>query len=95
MLQYFKEFDIDGDGELSKDELRKGIKKCMALDDCHEDDLTILMERMDKDGNGTVSYAEFVKEAEGFCMLFSENRMRHAFSLFDMDEDGTINLIEV
>jgi Ca2+-binding EF-hand superfamily protein len=56
MKQLFKSFDQDGDGELTREELKAGIKQCMALDDCHEDDLTVLMERMDKDGNGTISY---------------------------------------
>jgi Ca2+-binding EF-hand superfamily protein len=60
MKKMFKQFDTNNDGELSKEEIKKGLKNCLQADESqmimHEDDLTVLMERMDKDGNGTISY---------------------------------------
>jgi len=51
---------LDGNGELSIDELRSGIKRCLEVDDFCEDDLGTMMARFDKDGNGSVSYEEFI-----------------------------------
>ena len=59
MLQIFKEFDLDGNGELSIDELRLGIKRCLEIDDFCEDDLAMMMDRFDKDGDGSITYEEF------------------------------------
>ena len=95
LKKLFFDLDTNGDGELSKEELKQGLKQCMSLGECNEDDLTVLMERMDQDGNGSISYEEFLTEAEGFCMLFSETKMRQAFSLFDMNENGEIKMLEI
>ena len=54
-----------------------------------------MMDRFDKDGNGSISYEEFLQEAEGFMMLCSENRLENCFKMFDMNEDGDIEMKEV
>jgi Ca2+-binding EF-hand superfamily protein len=55
----------------------------------------MMMERFDKDGNGSITYEEFLQEAEGFIMLCSESRVKKCFDMFDMNEDGDIELKEV
>jgi Ca2+-binding EF-hand superfamily protein len=60
MLKIFKQFDTDGNGELSMDELRLGITKSLKIDDFCEDDLAMMMDRFDKNGDGSITYEEFL-----------------------------------
>ena len=53
----FKRFDTNHDGSLSKRELRIAIAKIFGVVD--EQEMTVLMDKADKDGNGEVDIQEF------------------------------------
>ena len=59
MLQAFKAIDADGDGELTADEIYQALAKTDAnaanLERIHE-----IMEKADKDHNGTISQQEYM-----------------------------------
>lgn len=58
LLLAFKTFDKNGDGFISLDELRKGLKA--SGDAVTEMELSFIMARADTDGDGKVNYEEFV-----------------------------------
>ena len=57
LLLAFKTFDKNGDGFISMDELRKGLKA--SGDNVSETELECIMARADTDGDGKVNYEEF------------------------------------
>jgi Ca2+-binding EF-hand superfamily protein len=48
------------------------------------------MKNLDTDGDGVISYQEFLSQAFTICMLVSESKLRDTFQLFDLNEDGSI-----
>ena len=57
--ELFVEFDIDGDGTVSREELKLGYAK--LGEDMSEDDLDAIMSLVDRDGDGEMDYNEFVQ----------------------------------
>jgi len=55
----FKEYDLDGDGYITKDEMVEAITKMGFVSNTEEEAGKCLKE-MDLDGDGKVSYAEFM-----------------------------------
>lgn len=55
----FKEIDINGDGNLSKEEVLLGYEKHFGVE-ITEDQVDEMFAKIDLDGNGTIDYTEFV-----------------------------------
>ena len=51
----FEHFDIDGDGQITRGELRQSLAKMGISDEGIED----IIDEVDKDGSGTIDYNEF------------------------------------
>jgi calcium-binding protein CML len=61
MNNLFKAFDVDKDGFLSKDELKRAWMMFMnAKEEVAEKNVTQLMAKHDKDGDGKINFDEFV-----------------------------------
>lgn len=56
----FRTLDFNNDGQISSEELKE-MFRCYGIYTC-ENDIYTLMERFDKDKDGTIKYAEFAKE---------------------------------
>ena len=54
-------FDLDKDGYASKDEIARGIKKLPNFQELSSDELGVLVQKMDFDHNGMISFTEFRK----------------------------------
>ncbi|XP_063690565.1 uncharacterized protein LOC134823147 [Bolinopsis microptera] len=59
LLDAFNVFDIDNDGFISIDELRKVMKNIDTK--ITEEELEAMIEAIDEDGDGLVNYEEFIK----------------------------------
>ncbi|KAH7656107.1 Calmodulin and related proteins (EF-Hand superfamily) protein [Dioscorea alata] len=77
----FKLFDLDGDGQITAEEL---------------DELKAIINDVDADLNGTIDFPEFLnlivhkmEDAD------SEKEMREAFKIFDKDQNGLISADEL
>merc|ERR1712117_97860 len=90
----FDEFDTDGSGTISPDELL-GVLRAMGQNPT-EDELLNLVLEVDIDGNGTIEFEEFInmmmkKAGE----VDEEADLREAFKIFDRDKDGFISMKEL
>lgn len=86
----FKSLDENGDGKLSYEEIKKGLKGRT-----NEEELTELMMAIDTDNNGYIEYNEFLAAAMGEQLSYYKERLQQAFSLFDKDSSGKISLKEL
>merc|ERR1712212_953207 len=90
----FDEFDTDGSGTISPEELL-GVLRAMGQNP-PEDELLNLVLEVDIDGNGTIEFDEFLsmmmkKAGE----MDEEADLREAFKIFDRDKDGYISMKEL
>merc|ERR1719394_1907460 len=91
----FKRLDVNGDGQICRDELRNG----MRLSDA---DLDIVFALGDLDGDGEISLGEFVRVMSPltatalarFRNTFTQVEIDSVFSLADVNSDGEINYSE-
>ena len=51
----FEHFDLDGDGQITRNELKQSLAKMGISDEGIED----IIEEVDKDGSGSIDYNEF------------------------------------
>lgn len=59
MIESFKEFDLDGDGVVTKEELKEILFK---MDESfNEEDIDGLMKSADKNGDNTINFEEFIE----------------------------------
>jgi Ca2+-binding EF-hand superfamily protein len=57
----FKSFDLDGDGEVTAEEMKSAL--ATMGQQMSEEAIGLLMALLDEDGSGSVSYEEFLSKA--------------------------------
>ena len=98
--RFFEVFDKNGDGSISADELRSVLRELGH--DKTEDEVRLMIEAHDVDGNGALDFSEFLgvaaiveMEQKGGPKLGdnedSERRLRAEFDAFDTNGDGCIS----
>ena len=65
LLEIFKMIDIDGSGKISKQEIKRAMKK----DDISEKTLDKLIKEFDLNGDGEIDYNEFLGVMEKISIL--------------------------
>merc|ERR1712141_371163 len=110
LKEAFKLFDMDGDGMITKDELRKLVEKVGGS--MTEGEAKGLIHQADKDGNESIDFSEFSKldvDNSGFitkdemltvitdCDHFAGDKMEEArkcIAELDVDKDGRVSYPE-
>merc|ERR1711892_1372787 len=90
----FDEFDTDGSGTISPEELL-GVLRAMGQNPTEDELLNLVME-VDIDGNGTIEFEEFLSMMKKKASEADEEAdLREAFKIFDRDKDGFISMKEL
>ena len=90
----FTAFDESKDGQITFDELTKGL---IQLKSSHiiEDDIFNLFKGIDVDKNGRIDYTEFLASTLHKKSYLKKERLYEAFSMFDKDDSGHITKEEI
>lgn len=94
LLKTFQALDLNGDGQLSREELIKGFTEVLKVEN-PEKEVDEIMHQIDKNNNGTLDYSEFVIATINKDTLFTKKRLETLFKLFDKDNSGTISFEEI
>jgi calcium-dependent protein kinase len=90
----FMEFDENGDGRLTKDELMKGLLKVMTPSQ-GKSEVNRIMDMIDVDGNGYIEYEEFLRASLSKEKVLTQDNLLIAFNMFDKDRSGKITAQEL
>ncbi|XP_012493742.1 PREDICTED: calcineurin subunit B type 2 [Propithecus coquereli] len=82
----FKKLDLDKSGSLS-------VEEFLSLPELQQNPLVRrVIDIFDTDGNGEVDFQEFIRGTSQFSLKgVEEQKLRFAFSIYDMDKDGYIS----
>ena len=90
LKELFKQLDVNGDGSLSLEELKKGLSGKE-----NGDNILQMLQSADTDGSGEINYTEFLAATIDQTIFMREDYLRTAFRLFDKDNSGKIDNEEV
>ena len=89
----FKEWDKNGDGVLSKEEIVEGYRKTYGCVD--ENEIDNMIKSIDLDGNGVIDYNEFLTCTMNKEKILKNENLEICFKAFDSDNSGNISLDEI
>lgn len=90
----FQDFDIDGDGRLTKEELVECFKKYKSENEAIEK-VDQIMNNLDTDHNGFIECHEFVRASIDPKILVTEENLIRVFKVFDKDMSGKLETKEI
>ena len=90
----FSAFDESKDGQITFDELTRGLIQ-LKSSHINEDDLFNIFKGIDVDKNGRIDYTEFIASTLHKKMYLRKERLCEAFSMFDKDGSGIITKEEL
>mmetsp|Transcript_22048 Transcript_22048/g.21744 ORF Transcript_22048/g.21744 Transcript_22048/m.21744 type:complete len:153 (-) Transcript_22048:39-497(-) len=94
LKEVFISIDTNGDGRISKDELRDKYLSIMK-ESGTESEVEKIMNEVDTDKNGFIDYNEFLKAALDKRLMNSRENLAAAFNVFDKDNSGSISASEL
>ena len=86
--------DINGDGKLSKKEIKIGYGDIFGKS-LSDEEVEAMFAKVDADGSGEIDYSEFVVATMNEKNLLSNNKLQTAFKMFDKDGGGSISTDEI
>jgi calcium-dependent protein kinase len=92
LRKLFMSLDANKDGQLTAKEVTTALSMAHTIIPI---DIDSIFAKIDADGNGTISYSEFVIATTDWTKLLTDNRLEAAFKAFDKDGDGFISALEV
>jgi len=93
LIKQFQDWDTNGDGVLSRDEIIEGYRKTYGAVD--ENEIDNIMKSIDLDGNGVIDYNEFLSCAFNRDKIMSKDNLELTFKAFDSDGSGKISAEEL
>lgn len=96
LLEIFKAFDENGDGQLAYEEIFQGYKQYFNGDlKRAEIEARIIFDKLDFNNNGTIDYSEFLIANLDPAKIVNEEKLREVFNIFDYDRSGAITVDEI
>jgi calcium-dependent protein kinase len=94
LKEAFIEFDVNGDGRLTKDELYHGLNRIMTPTQAQLE-VSRVMNIIDVDGNGYIELEEFLRATLTKEKILTDKNLQIAFNIFDKDRSGSISSEEI
>ena len=91
----FEKFDINGDGQLTYDELKAGFNQYFQDEQIADNEFNELIKKIDLDNNNYIEYEEFLRVAVDLNLLLTDKNLKVAFDFFDKDHSGTLTQEEI
>ena len=94
LTKIFKDLDQNNDGVLNRQEIEQGLIKYYGEEKAKEEADNIF-NKVDADGNGTISYEEFIRASIDKRSILTDKNLMAAYKLFDKNGDGSIEAKEI
>ena len=94
LTKIFKDLDQNNDGVLNRQEIEQGLIKYYGEEKAKEEADNIF-NKVDADGNGTISYEEFIRASIDKRSILTDKNLMTAYKLFDKNGDGSIEAKEI
>lgn len=92
----FNSLDLNHDGKLDKDELKKGYIKYFNLSEIQAmNKVNYIFQHIDTDKNNLLSSEEFIRGCINPDIFYSSNYLKTAFNYFNKKQDGKISITEL
>ena len=88
----FQEIDDNNDGKLTLEEIKMAVNKNKNINIDHIEEI---FKSIDTDGSGSIEYTEFISASLDKSLYLKKEKLREAFSLFDVDHSGKISNEEI
>lgn len=92
--ELFQAIDINGDGKLSKEELKEGCLKVFGKQ-MNDEQIDAIFDKVDIDMSGSIDYNEFLIATINEAKILSERNLKEAFDFMDKDNNGYITVEEI
>jgi calcium-dependent protein kinase len=79
------ELDVDGDGELSKEDILDGMKHRLTPEEIDQ-----LFRKLDAEHTGKIAFHQFIAASIERKKLLTHANLQQAFKTFDADNKGVI-----
>jgi len=90
LTKTFNAIDLDHEGFISLDELKKAFEKSNINLSMNE--ITTIIENIDNDKNGKLNYSEFMMASINIKKSISKNKLINLFQNIDTKKSGYINV---
>ena len=90
ILKLFRYFNESGNCELTKEELKKGLKE-FKTDDNFELKLDKVFEELDGDKNGTIEFEEFLRACMDKNEILNDKYINYAFKFLDKENKKSLS----
>lgn len=94
LRKIFQIIDVNGDGQLTRDELYEGLKRELG-EDIAKKEINRIMLALDNDNSGLIEFQEFLRASIDRSKIFTEENLNQAFMMFDIDKSGKITYDEI
>ncbi|KAF7144503.1 hypothetical protein RHSIM_Rhsim04G0109300 [Rhododendron simsii] len=94
LVQALKMTDKEGNGKITRKQLEAVLSR-VGGEPPSEEELTMMLNEIDRDGDGSISFEEFGAISSAFGPPACDTELRDAFEFFDTDRDGRITAEEL
>lgn len=95
MKSQFHAIDKNKDGVLDKKEIKEGMKLIIGKTNRSEKEWQEFYKKIDIDGDGQVTFEEFVTAAVDSRTLMITDNIKHVFNIIDQNHDGFLSREEL
>ena len=95
LKEIFELLDINKDGHLTINEIKQAFKQIFPENFLTEEKMRLILEKMDDNKDGTISYEEFLRMTISEKIVLEKKNLKLAFDKFDLNKDGKLSKEEL